>query len=109
MERVEEAWFLPIRFMTCEHFRLLVSQQMGLEWIAEAVAEFVDLYPRAKITNYEGEVSILALVAIDEIQKVNPKAASRLRSLDYSWMHDEFAWDEELQRQSVEVLKKIRN
>ncbi|MEO0463752.1 MAG: hypothetical protein AAF127_11520 [Pseudomonadota bacterium] len=109
IEFVDETWHLPLHEWTCEHFRTLVEQRMALEWIAETIAEFVDLHARIMITNYEGEVSILALKALDDIQKVNPVAASRLRSLDYSWMCDEFAYNKDLQREAVVTLKRISN
>ena len=77
----EEAWHCPIQNLNAEHLRMLVSQRMGLEWISAAIAEFVALYPKAVITNYEGEVAQLALKALADIEACDPRAAQQLRSL----------------------------
>jgi len=105
---VERAWHSRIEDMTCEHLRMLVSQKMGLKWISEAVAEFVERYPRVEITNYPGEFSILALKALAEIEQSNPSAATRLRDVDYSWMEEEFSFSRQLQREAAAVLSSIR-
>lgn len=106
---VEVAWNSPIRELTCEHLRMLVSQKMGLKWISAAVAEFVDLHPRVEISNYPGELSILALKALREIDECDPRAAARLRALDYSWMDEEFSFSRPLRREAAALLETIRH
>ncbi len=105
---VEAAWHSPISELTCEHLRILVSQKMGLKWISAAVAEFVDIHPRVEITNYPGELSLLALKALPEIAESNPGAAARLRTIDYSWMEEEFSFSRPLQREAAALLETIR-
>jgi hypothetical protein len=109
IETVEEAWFSPICDLSCEHLRVLVSQKMGLKWISGAVAEFVERHPRVEITNYPGELSLLALKALAEIEDYNPQAATRLRSIDYSWMEEEFSFSRALQREAAAILSSIRH
>ena len=104
---VEAAWHCPIQDLTCEHFRMLVSQQMGMRWISMAVAEFVTLHPKAEVTNYPGEVALLALKALPKIEASNPLAAERLRALDYGWMEDEFSFSRPLQREARAILAQI--
>lgn len=105
---VEQAWHSPIKDLTCEHLRMLTSQRMGLKWISAAVAEFVDLHPRIEITNYPGELALLALRALPEIEECNPRAAARLRALDYTWMDEEFAFSRALRREVAALLATIR-
>ena len=84
-----------------------MSQRMGLEWISAAIAEFVALYPKAVITNYEGEVALLALKALADIEVCDPPAAQRLRALDYGWMEEEFADNQPLQREAMALISQI--
>jgi hypothetical protein len=105
---VEQAWHSPIEEMTCEHLRMLVGQKMGLRWISGAVAEFVDRHPTIEITHYAGELAMLALYALPDIEASDPAAAAHLRSLDYSWMEDLFSFSPQLQREAAALVAALR-
>jgi hypothetical protein len=93
---VERAWSLPIARLSCEQVRMLTSQKCGLRWIALTIAIFVHLHPKAEITFYPGDLTMMALEAFGEIAAASPEGAALIRDADYSWMAEEYDFSAEL-------------
>lgn len=106
---VEEAYATPIKRLTCEQVRLLLSQKMELKQLADPIIEFVSRFPRARITNYEGEMVALSLRAATEFLEVTPNAYKNWLSGDFAWLEACFGWDVELSEEVTNSVAKARN
>lgn len=104
---VEQAWSLAIAELSCEHVRMLTSQKFGLQWLALPIAIFVNLYPKAEITYYRGDLTMMALKAFDEIAAAGREGAALIRDADYSWMAAEYDFSTELVDDARSIIGKI--
>lgn len=105
---VETAWTTPLCRLTCEHVRLLTSQQFGLNWLARPVAEFVKMYPAAEIYFYPGDLTMAALQAFAKIARYDPVAADLLRETDYNWMPERFAFSRSLAKEAAALVAEVQ-
>jgi hypothetical protein len=83
IQRANTAWVTPLSDLSCEQVRLLVSQTMGLRYLAEPVAIFVQNDPYAWVTFYPGDLSVAALKAFPELLEISPVAARKMASVDF--------------------------
>ena len=88
MDRVSAAWKISMAHLTVEQIRLLTSQEIGLEWLAEPVALFVQKYPMAHATFYFGDLSVAALRAFAKILAVAPNFARDMAKVEFNWKDD---------------------
>jgi len=86
---------------------MLTSQKFGLQWIALPVAIFVNLHPKAEITFYPGDMTMMALKAFDEIESASPEGAALIRQTDFSWMAEEYDFSRELIADARSLVEKI--
>lgn len=84
IERAVEAWKTPLPELTCDQVRLLVSQQMGLRWLASPLIAFVLKYPDASTTFYPGDLTQVALRSFAELLTIDPAGARAIAQLDLS-------------------------
>lgn len=105
---VELAWAMPISKLTCEHVRLLTSQKLGLQWLARAIAEFVDRYPAAEISFFRGDFTLSALRALPEIAQHDPGAARLLAGIDIDVLSERFPLDRSLMREAAALIREGR-
>ena len=108
IERVERAWRTPFRELTCEQVRSLLGQQMGLDWLAEPILEFVERYPATAITNYPGEMGLLALRAAEKLFRFAPEKVITWLRGDFSWMDEAFGSSSGLRREAESALGTAR-
>lgn len=106
---VETAWDTPLRALTCEQVRMLVSQKLGLKWLAVAVAQFVHAYPRADVTYYPGDLTLSVLKVFDDIERIDGASARLLREADYSWMADRYAFDGDLRSEALRLVERVQS
>ena len=83
--RVSGAWTTPMQRLTVEQVRLLTSQKMGLEWLAEPLCLFVREYPTAFVTLYSGDLSVAALRAFSELLARAPEQARAMADAMFEW------------------------
>lgn len=106
---VEEAWNTPYLRLTCEHVRTLLSQKMALEALADPILEFAQRYPTAIITNYQGEIGLLALRATKHFLRHAPAHFRSWLKGDFDWMDEAFGWSRSLRREAGEALAAARS
>ena len=95
IQRCETAWSTPLKGLTCKQVRLLLGQQMGLAWLGKPILDFVGRWPEAMVTNYPGEMALLALRAAPELLEHAPVELREWLQGDFGWMDAAFGWDEE--------------
>lgn len=108
IRRVEEAWRAPFKNLTCGQARLLLSQKMGLRWLASPILNFIRLHRDARITNYEGEMVALVLRAAREFNELCGPEFGIWLEQDFAWLEDVFDWDEQLLRDQKKALATAR-
>jgi hypothetical protein len=91
--RFAEAWATPFAELTFEQVRLLVSQQGGLEHLAEPVTRFVAAHPEAEVSFYPGDLTLAALRAFEELLTHAPKGARAMARADYGWIAEHLSFD----------------
>jgi hypothetical protein len=106
--RVQEAWRTPYPDLTCEDLRTLLEQKMALEALAEPILEFAARYPKAMITNYEGEMGLLVLRAADDFLVHAPTSFRDWLRGDFGWMDEAFGWSRPLRREAEVALTAAR-
>lgn len=94
IQRVGAAWSTPMKDLTCEQVRLLVSQKMGLQWLAHPVTVFVLENPKAFLTFFSGDLSLAALRAFPELLEVSPWSARAMLTIDFRWLPAEARVDD---------------
>jgi hypothetical protein len=108
VRNVAIAWHTPYADLTCEQVRLLLGQKMGLSVLALPIMSFIQRCPHAPITNYAGEMELLALRAAEDFL---PEARDAYRSWlagDFSWMDEVFGWSRPRARDAQEALAAAR-
>lgn len=105
---VETAWDTPLCALTCGQVRMLVSQKLGLTWLAVAVAQFVHGHPSAAINHYPGDLTLSALKVFDDIERIDGASARLLREADCSWMADRYAFDGDLRSEALRLVERAQ-
>ena len=108
IERCETAWRTPYRELTCEQVRTLLSQRMGIHWLATPILGFNVLYPAATITNYPGEMVLLSLRAATDLLAAAPDTFRNWLSGDFDWFAEVFGWDKRLLGEAEAALGSAR-
>jgi hypothetical protein len=72
--------------LTCEQVRLLVGRQRGLEHLADPVARFVMMMPRAWVTFYPGDMTAGALWAFPKILQYAPTEGLEMLKVDFAFL-----------------------
>ena len=108
VRRFEQAWHTRYRELTCEQVRLLLGQKAGIERLAGPILEFVSRYPTAHITNYPGEMALLAMRAADAFLVHAPVAFRQWLEGDFAWMDEAFCFSRSLRREADEALSAAR-
>jgi hypothetical protein len=89
IERASMASATPIDRLSCEQVRLLTSQKMGLEWLADPVTIFVREFPKACVTFFPGDLSLAALRAFPQLLEIAPYNARAIIRVGFGWMATE--------------------
>ena len=108
IERASLAWTTPVDRLSCEQARLLISQKMGLEWLAVPVTTFVRAYPKAWVTFYSGDFSFAALRAFPQLLEVAPSDARAMMDADFDWLVDEMKNDPHRARDVRDTITNAR-
>jgi hypothetical protein len=108
IRRAVEAWKTPLDRLTCDQVRLLVSQKMGLEWLAQPVTAFVHLHPDACATFFPGDLALAALRAMPELLAIDPQGARAMATLDFSWLTEDADNDPEFTADIVKTIEGAR-
>lgn len=86
MRRVERAWRTQLELLTCEQARLLISQGMGLRWLASPVCELLMMRPDVEVSFYPGDLASAALGHFRELLVCAPVQARLVLEGDFSWI-----------------------
>jgi hypothetical protein len=81
-----QAWRTPMKELSGEQVRPLVSQKMGLKWLAAPAMQFVRQSPDAAMTFYPGDFSMAVLRAFPEILAFQPTEARTLAQVDFGFL-----------------------
>lgn len=91
--RIARAWTTPLAELSCAQARVLVGQELGLKWIAPAVAHFVTAHPQAECDLYPGDLTVVTLIAARHFVEFARPEAERMLEQDYNWLTEAFADD----------------
>ncbi|HEY1960925.1 MAG TPA: hypothetical protein VGG69_00785 [Rhizomicrobium sp.] len=108
IQRAVAAWKTPLDALTCSQARLLVSQKMGLEWLAAPLAAFVLRYPDASATYFPGDLTLAALRAMRELLTIIPQPARAIANLDFAWLTENSDSDPEFLKDAEQTITKAR-
>ncbi len=104
VERCEIAWRTPFAELTCGQVRTLLSQGMGLEWLAKPALAFALRRPDAYVANYPGEMLLLCLQAAKEMNAVAPAAFRALLDASPTLIDQLFGWSRSELRRAQDIL-----
>jgi hypothetical protein len=106
--RISAAWATPLPDLTVAQVRVLTAQRLATSWLAAPVARFAIRNPAIEVEHYPGDLTLAALWAFPELLGVEPGLAVALADLDYSWMAQAYADDEELSEHAAELISVAR-
>jgi hypothetical protein len=107
--RLAAAALTPFNRLTCAQVRLLVGQQLGLEWLSRPVALFCAAHPRAQCDIFPGDLTVNALRAWRALVGFAPAETKQLVSGDFQWLSEQLQEEgDPLLREAVEGLRAAR-
>jgi len=105
---VAEAWSTPLPSLTCAQARLLTGQRLGLAWLAGPVARLALSQPDLRAEHYPGDLTLAALWAFADLLGHAPREAWALADLDFAWMAQAYANDDELSSHAAGLIAAAR-